>query len=144
MDVSATWMFASGNRTTIQVDSYFSPEKEIRDGNESYYSPWEPVYKRNAAKLGNYHRLDVSFNFYQPKKRGRMGVWNVSVYNVYCRMNPFFIDGVVQVNQYGNLLSARKDLFLLFLLFHIHINLTYGKNISVDGMVDFVLFCYCL
>jgi len=109
MDISATWMFATGNRATIQVDNYFSPDKSILEQWDEFYTThWEPVYKRNAAKLGNYHRLDVSFNFYQPKKKGRMGIWNVSVYNAYCRMNPFYIDGVVSMNQYGKFVVNQR------------------------------------
>ena len=38
-----------------------------------------------------YHRLDLGLNIYRPKKKGRMGIWNISIYNVYSRMNPFMV-----------------------------------------------------
>ncbi|MDR3141809.1 MAG: TonB-dependent receptor [Tannerellaceae bacterium] len=84
-DLSASWTYASGNRVTIPLEGYISNA-----------APHEKVYfdytlGRNAAKLGDYHRLDISLNIYLPKEKGRMGIWNISLYNAYCRMNPFYI-----------------------------------------------------
>jgi hypothetical protein len=84
-DLSASWTYASGNRVTVPLEGYISDAGP--DGNASL----EYVLGRNAAKLGDYHRLDLSLNLYQPKAKGRMGIWNVSLYNAYCRMNPFYI-----------------------------------------------------
>jgi len=118
IDLSASWMFASGNRVTIPVDSYLShddknnytlpawlPEGEIT-GNPSL--TLNGILGRNAARLGNYHRLDLSINIYRPGKKGRLGIWNISLYNVYSRMNPFYIqevnvrpDGKVSALQQG-------------------------------------------
>ena len=47
--------------------------------------------QRNNYQLPAYHRLDVGINIYRPKKKGRMGVWNISIYNVYSRMNPILV-----------------------------------------------------
>ena len=41
--------------------------------------------------MRNYHRMDVGINFHKPKKWGER-TWNVSVYNVYSRLNPFYMD----------------------------------------------------
>lgn len=41
--------------------------------------------------MPSYHRLDLSFNFYRPKKNGRMGIWNVSIYNAYSHHNSFLV-----------------------------------------------------
>ena len=38
-----------------------------------------------------YHRLDLSFNYYRYKKKGRMGIWNLSLYNAYSHHNSFLI-----------------------------------------------------
>ena len=43
----------------------------------------------NNLKLPDYHRLDIGFNFRKTTKRGNESIWNLSVYNVYCQMNPF-------------------------------------------------------
>jgi hypothetical protein len=85
VDLSASWTYASGNRVTVPLEGYLSSTGP--DGG-TYI---EYVLGRNAAKLGDYHRLDLSLNLYRPLKKGRMGIWNISLYNVYCRMNPFFI-----------------------------------------------------
>ena len=47
--------------------------------------------RRNNYRLPAYHRLDLGINIYRPKKRGRMGIWSVSIYNVYSRMNTFLV-----------------------------------------------------
>lgn len=41
--------------------------------------------------MPDYHRLDLAVNIYRPKRNGRMGIRNISIYNAYCRMNPFTI-----------------------------------------------------
>jgi outer membrane receptor for ferrienterochelin and colicin len=85
VDLSASWTYASGNRVTVPLEGYISHAGP--DGGTHI----EYVLGRNAAKLGDYHRLDLSLNLYRPLKKGRMGIWNISLYNVYCRMNPFYI-----------------------------------------------------
>jgi outer membrane receptor for ferrienterochelin and colicin len=85
VDMSASWTYASGNRVTVPLEGYTS---DASPNGDTYF---EYVLGRNAAKLGDYHRLDVSLNVYRPKEKGRMGIWNISLYNVYCRMNPFYI-----------------------------------------------------
>ena len=47
--------------------------------------------ERNNVQLPNYHRLDLGLNIYHRTKRGRLGIWNISIYNAYCRMNVFTI-----------------------------------------------------
>lgn len=38
-----------------------------------------------------YHRLDLGMNIYQNLKKGRKGIWNISLYNAYCHMNALTI-----------------------------------------------------
>jgi hypothetical protein len=52
---------------------------------------------RNNYQLSPYHRLDLGVNFYRYKKKGRMGIWNISIYNTYLKPNPFMTE--VMVNQ---------------------------------------------
>lgn len=82
--VSATWVFATGQRTTLPV-SFF-----LHEGNVHY------VYgKRNWYRLPPYHRLDLGFTYVIiPKKKRKIDFYSditVSVYNAYNRMNPYFI-----------------------------------------------------
>ena len=38
--------------------------------------------------MPDYHRLDVGLNFVKNTKRGNTSIWNLSVYNAYCHLNP--------------------------------------------------------
>lgn len=90
VDINLSWMYATGNRVTIALEQYDGaqpPGTEYPGGN----SPFDYVKERNNVKLADYHRLDLGLNIYRPKKNGRMGIWNISIYNVYNRLNPFMI-----------------------------------------------------
>ena len=50
--------------------------------------------KPNNAQLPDYHRLDLGFNFRKTTRRGNESIWNLSIYNAYCRMNRFYL-GVI-------------------------------------------------
>ena len=57
-----------------------------------FQEDWVNYYKdKNNVRLPAYHRLDLGMNIYRPLKKGRMGIWNISVWNAYCRMNPIAI-----------------------------------------------------
>lgn len=75
-DMYLGWIYHTGNRMTI-------PTQAI--GKEVYYS--SPYNYR----LPDYHRLDVGFNFRKTTRRGNESIWNLNLYNAYCRMNPMFI-----------------------------------------------------
>ena len=50
-----------------------------------------PFYTRpNNVKIPDYHRMDLGCNWHRVTKRGNESIWNLSIYNVYCRMNPFY------------------------------------------------------
>jgi outer membrane cobalamin receptor len=49
------------------------------------------IVERNNARMPAYHRLDVSYSHSKQKKNNRVRTWNVSVYNAYNRLNPYFI-----------------------------------------------------
>lgn len=75
------WTYHTGNRMTIQ--SQYIPNQGV----EQYSFHTSP----NNAILPDYHRLDIGFNFHRMTKGGNKAVWNLSVYNLYCRMNPMFM-----------------------------------------------------
>jgi len=82
--VSATWVFATGQRTTLPV-AFFLNEGQV------HY-----VYgERNWFRMPAYHRLDLGFVYtIIPKKKRKIDFTSdisVSIYNAYNRMNPFFI-----------------------------------------------------
>lgn len=79
IDVNATWNYHSGNRVSVPEHILYTP-----DGGFSllYSEPYN-------AQLPDYHRLDLSCNFHKLTRKGRESVWNISIYNAYCRFNPF-------------------------------------------------------
>jgi hypothetical protein len=82
LNVSATWVFASGTPTTYPAGRF-----EI-DG--IYF----PVYSgRNEYRKPAYHRLDLSMTYVPSPRKGKRwnGEWNVSLYNAYGRKNPWLI-----------------------------------------------------
>ena len=73
-EVYSAWNYHTGNRITLA--SHQTPS-----GTDIYLEP-------NNVKLPDYHRLDVGMNFVRTTRRGNTGIWNLSIYNAYCRTNP--------------------------------------------------------
>lgn len=106
IDAYASWNYRSGNRITLpsqQVDAPVLPGVERT--NEGML-----VYERpNNVSLPAYHRLDVGINFRKTTKRGFERIWNVSLYNAYCRMNPLY--ATVQQNPDGTFVGKAHGVF---------------------------------
>ena len=83
-ELYGAWNYHTGSRVTMA--SHKTPEGE--------YLYLEP----NNVKLPDYHRLDVGMNFVKNTKRGNISIWNLSIYNAYCRMNP-----IMAMDDYYNL-----------------------------------------
>lgn len=97
VEISAAWSYASGNHVTLSLENYKelgSPDYIHNNGYDMAYSgSWglDHYEGRNNYQLPAYHRLDLGLKIYRPKKKGRMGIWTISIYNVYSRMNPFMV-----------------------------------------------------
>jgi outer membrane receptor for ferrienterochelin and colicin len=82
LTLGANWVYATGNAFTLPVERYF-----IEFGVVTGYGD------RNAYRIPAYHRMDLSLN-YAPKKNENKrfrSEYNVSIYNVYSRLNTYFI-----------------------------------------------------
>lgn len=95
--MSASWIYGSGNPFTLRLGSFF-------DQNGTQFFTYSD---KNEFRMDDYHRLDVGFNWTKQKKRGTR-TWNISVYNVYNRKNPFWItegqvNGKNETLQYSSL-----------------------------------------
>ena len=95
VELSAAWSYASGNHVTLSLENYYENGTGSPTNNDNHSvgaSESIDYYEgRNNYQLPAYHRLDLGIKIYRPKKKGRMGIWTVSIYNVYSRMNPFMI-----------------------------------------------------
>ncbi|PKP52283.1 MAG: hypothetical protein CVT92_09760 [Bacteroidetes bacterium HGW-Bacteroidetes-1] len=89
LSFGANWVYATGSPVTF-------PTGRFVIGNTI-----APVYSdRNAYRLPDYHRLDLSVTYSRKKNPERKwhGEWNLSVYNAYYRKNPWVINFVPDPN----------------------------------------------
>lgn len=109
--LSATWVYGTGNRLTVPVASsrlggHTNLDNSV-DTKVNYYD------ERNSFQAAAYHRLDLGIQFHKQKKRGER-TWEVSIYNAYNRINPFYYESGQAYNTttgtYENKLY-RKGLF---------------------------------
>jgi len=80
---SATWVYSTGNPVTLP------------SGRFEYGGMVAPVFTdRNAYRMPDYHRLDVSYTFLSKEKPNKKWNWdlNASCYNVYGRKNAWAIN----------------------------------------------------
>ncbi len=83
IDIGATWVYGSGNTFTAPQANFY-----LTNGHGS--STYTAYSDRNSLRLPAYHRLDLGVNFRKKKKWGERA-WNVSIYNVYNRKNPYYL-----------------------------------------------------
>jgi hypothetical protein len=85
--LGATFVFQTGIAFTLPDSKYFI------EGN--ILTHYDGI---NEERLPAYHRLDIGATYEGRKDRRFQSGWNFSIYNVYNRMNPYFIfnkyDGV--------------------------------------------------
>lgn len=79
-EIYANWNYNSGGWMSVPTHIY-NPG-EIFD--RIYTEP-------NNANLPDYHRLDLGANFRKTTRRGNERIWNIGVYNAYCRKNVVFV-----------------------------------------------------
>ncbi|MBV6426188.1 MAG: hypothetical protein KIPDCIKN_00699 [Haliscomenobacter sp.] len=80
-NISATWVFNTGNAVTMPSGKY-----EINGKTEFYYT------ERNGYRLPAYHRLDIGATRTLKKSKKFESSLNFSLYNAYGRKNAFTID----------------------------------------------------
>ena len=84
LSVSATWVFSTGAAVSFPAGRY-----QLNGQSVAYYDP----YMRNAYRMPDYHRLDLSAVLEGKNRKHRrwQGSWSISVYNAYARKNAFSI-----------------------------------------------------
>lgn len=80
IDVYANWNYNSGGWMTVPTHIY----------NPGYV--FDRIYTApNNVNLPDYHRLDLGANFRRTTRRGNESIWNIGIYNAYCRKNVVFV-----------------------------------------------------
>lgn len=80
-NVSGTFVFYTGDAATFPSGRY-----ELEGINVPYYT------ERNGYRFPSYNRADLGVTYISSKSKRFESSWNLSVYNVYGRQNPFTID----------------------------------------------------
>lgn len=90
-DVSATWVFSTGNTATLSMQKYPVASDDPDDyQNTRMSNTLSHVESRNNFRMPNYHRADISVNFHRQFKRKHCHrTINLSVYNLYNQKNPY-------------------------------------------------------
>jgi hypothetical protein len=95
--LSLTWVYGTGNAITLPLARYnAAPHNPAA---QEGYSPQDFFGKntnfkndygeKNSFRMAAYHRMDVGIQFHK-KRKYFTRTFEVSVYNLYSRMNPFF------------------------------------------------------
>ena len=99
IEFNAGWTYMTGNRMTLSLYNYDYPSAfpgtPWSNGvdNEEYYGVGGINYipATNNIRIPDYHRLDLGMQLNHFYRNGNKGVWNFSLYNAYCRMNPITV-----------------------------------------------------
>lgn len=94
-NVSATWIYQSGSYLTLPTAKI--PNFTLEVGGNVLTGGVNINEARNNVRLPAYHRLDISTTYsWKSKKRGTRRNLSLSIYNLYNRINPYYIDTDVE------------------------------------------------
>lgn len=95
--LSFTWVYGTGNAITLPRSEYTATPHSGVPNNSSFNSGFDfnsrSVYDygpKNSFRMAAFHRLDIGIQFHKELKWGGRRTWELSVYNAYSRMNPYF------------------------------------------------------
>ncbi len=112
--VSGNWVFGTGNAITLPSRKY----EQISEGGYQWWNQVNYYEGRNSFRMKSYHRADLGVNFSKEKNWGTR-TWAISVYNLYNRLNPFYVD-----IGYDN--ETEKQQFIQYSLFPIIPSFSYN------------------
>ena len=90
---SAAWVYGTGNAVTLNTFRY---PNHLEQGIDFFGDPFEYVSdvesggERNAFRMRDYHRLDLSVELRKQRPKWE-SKWVLGVYNAYWRRNPYFM-----------------------------------------------------
>lgn len=95
-DFGITWIYGTGYAITLPEKryaqftgpTYFYTGQRVDPVNVGTI---DYIRGRNSYRMPAYHRLDIGFNFHKQKRWGLRTI-SFGLYNVYNRLNPFYLD----------------------------------------------------
>ncbi len=94
-DIYCGWTYHTGSRITFadQAIEYLElVSGDLGGSNNTSYDYSDSYTEPNNIRMPAYHRLDIGMNFRQQTNRGNESIWNLSIYNAYCRINPIYAE----------------------------------------------------
>ena len=86
-----TWVYGTGNSISLPISTYRAYSAYSYDPwGEKYITEIDNYVERNSFKEPSYHRMDLSATFTNDSGKFKKS-WNISVYNIYNRKNPFYL-----------------------------------------------------
>ena len=108
INLSATWVYGSGNRLTVPKARYFATSF-LNGAGFNNSTKVDYFGSRNSFKAEDYHRLDLAIQLNKQKKKITR-TWEFGLYNAYFRKNPFYYYLKVEndFQQKGQTISIEK------------------------------------
>jgi len=103
--LNATFVYGSGQTTTPVVNRYIISGEIVNEYGE-----------RNSLRLPAYHRMDVGASCILKDNEKRYSDLNFSIYNLYSRMNPYFIYDDINFDNSGNFNIQARQVSLIPIL----------------------------
>lgn len=98
LELSAVFVYASGLPFTMPVSVYIVGENVLSEYGD-----------RNGSRMPDYHRLDFSATWHLRQKGRCRHSFNLSLYNVYARNNPIFMDVKVNYDEHDNTVELSPE-----------------------------------
>lgn len=97
--LASTFIYATGSAMTLPVGKYLIEGHVINE-----------YGKTNSFRMPAYHRLDLSVTYLAKKTERFESSWNLSVFNIYNRANPFYIYFEIKedINNYYLEINAKQ------------------------------------
>jgi len=112
--VSGTWIYATGMAYTLATEKFVSLYSLYNwnipaSGSVDFI---DVIDERNNARMPDYHRLDLALTYHREHQRFST-VWNISVYNVYNRFNPYLVYWEDEIGDQAERLQKQVALFTI-------------------------------
>ena len=121
---SSLFVFGTGHSITLPEGQYFVHSGQGWFGNQYGYD----YGNKNSYKLRSYHRLDIGLCYKRVRKHSHSEL-RLDIYNVYSRLNPFFVALVQTVDPKTNKLNFKlREYSILPIVPSISFNVFFGKS----------------
>lgn len=121
---SSLFVFGTGHSISLPEGQYFVHSGQGWFGNQYGYD----YGSKNGYKLRSYHRLDIGLCYKRERKHSHSEL-RFDIYNVYSRLNPFFVALVQAVDPKTNKLNFKlREYSILPIVPSVSFNVFFGKK----------------